>query len=151
MSFPPVCRTLRSGKNCEQRLHPKNSVDTENTVDVSETRGVDEIDGNINRLSFQLYGKIIRTNLEPLNEQISTLTQLLNQLVQDNWSQPSLTPHLVEKLEPLRLYQTRQLAVPDFCPTLFQKKNKIKCYDEQFCYQAKNLPRQFYTGLSLII
>ena len=67
------------------------SVNTENTADASETRGAKKIDKNINRESPELIDKRIRANLEALNEQLSTLTLLPNQLMRDNLVKTSPT------------------------------------------------------------
>ena len=87
MSVSPDCMTLRTDKTYRQSVHPKMSVNTENTADLSEKPGAKEVDGNINRMSPELIKERIKANLEHLNEQISTLTHLLNQLIQDNWAQ----------------------------------------------------------------
>ena len=60
------------------------SVNTENTADASETRGAKEMYKSIHRASPELIEERIGADLEPLSEQIATLTQLFNQLVQDN-------------------------------------------------------------------
>ena len=59
-------------------------VNTKNTTDESEALGAAEIDGTTNGFSLELIEQRIRAQLEPLNAQISKLTQLLNQLIQDN-------------------------------------------------------------------
>ena len=84
MSISCVRMTLGSGKTCGQSLHPKMSVNTQNTAGTSKTRGAEDVDKNINWILPELTEKRIRANLEPLNEQISPLTQLLNQLIQVN-------------------------------------------------------------------
>ena len=80
MRFSPDYRTLRGGKIYSQILQPKMSVNTENTVDASETWE----DWRSYRPASELIEERIRANLEPLNVQISTLTQLLDQLIKDN-------------------------------------------------------------------
>ena len=50
----------------------------------SEQLGAEDISANFDRISPKLIDKRFKANLELLNEYISTLTQLLNQLVQDN-------------------------------------------------------------------
>ena len=57
------------------------SINTENTIDASETRGAERIVGSSNRISLEVFEERIRVDLEPLNEQILILTQLLNQLI----------------------------------------------------------------------
>ena len=57
------------------------SVHTENTTDTSKTHDAKRIDRTINGFSPQLIEKRMRANLEPYNAQISTLAQLLNQLI----------------------------------------------------------------------
>ena len=84
MSVSPDCKTLGCSKTYSQKLRPKMSVNTENTIDSSKTRRVEQIDGNTNRISPELIEEMIRADLEPVNEQISTRLQLLNELIQAN-------------------------------------------------------------------
>ena len=65
MSFLSERRSLRSGKRYSQILHLVTSVKTENTEDASETRGAEEVDKSINRISPELIEERIRANLKP--------------------------------------------------------------------------------------
>ena len=91
MNFPFYldCRTLRSGTTYSQSLHPRMSINAENISNVFETYNAEEITANNDRSSSELTDERIRTNLEPLNEQ--TLTQLLNQLIEDNLAKSTPT------------------------------------------------------------
>ena len=70
-------------------------VDTEYTIDASEVRDVKGSGETISGVSTELMEEGIRANSEYLNVQISTLTQLLNQRIQDNSakSTPTSGPH----------------------------------------------------------
>ena len=76
MSFSVNSGILRSGKIYGQSLHPKMSLNTENTAKASE-----EINAVSDRISPKLIDERIGANLEPLKEQIATLTRLLNELI----------------------------------------------------------------------
>ena len=129
MSFSFDCRTLRSGKTSSQRVHSKKSVNTENIADASETCGAEEINGSISRILHELIEEKVRANLEPLRVQISTLTKLLNQLIQDYSPQREVgvpvpiahwrDPCLLERPEPLEPRPTRHSEVWDSRPTVF--------------------------------
>ena len=84
MSFSSEHRTLRSGKTYSQRLYPKSSATTENTIDASETGGFERINGSTNRISPQLIKERIRANLEPPYDRIATVARLLNQIIRDH-------------------------------------------------------------------
>ena len=81
------------------------SVNIENTTDGSEARSAEEIDGTINGVSLELIEGMISANLEPLNAQISTLIQLLNQLTQDNYPNGGFIVHQ-QDLHPLGIPET---------------------------------------------
>ena len=93
MSLSPKFRAFKKSKskNCSPRLRPKMSANTGNTIDATATRGIEKIDGRTNQISPELNQTRIRTNLEPTNEQYSTLTQLLNQLIQQNLTKTNPT------------------------------------------------------------
>ena len=59
------------------------SVNVENTPDAATAPDWDTIEEPIHGVSADLIHEKIKANLEPLIEQISTLTQLLNQLIQE--------------------------------------------------------------------
>ena len=61
--------------------------------DTFKTRGTEDFGRNIDLILPQLIEERIKANLEPLNEQISTLTQLLNQLIQNNSAKTPLSIH----------------------------------------------------------
>ena len=77
MSFPLTAELL-SCKNDNQKFHPRMSVDTDNTFNASEAHNAERTGKTITGLSFDLLEERIRANLEPLNAQTLTLTQLLN-------------------------------------------------------------------------
>ena len=84
MSFSPDLRTLRNGKTYCKISHPKISVNAENTVNASASSDPERVETPANRISHDLIEEIIKAHLGPLNEKISTLTQLLNQLIQES-------------------------------------------------------------------
>ena len=81
MGFSLNSRTLRSDETYNQVLNPKMLVNAANIINASETYDAGEINGNNDRISPELIEERLRCNLEPQNQQISTLTQLLKQLV----------------------------------------------------------------------
>ena len=81
MSFSPNHRTFRNGKTYSQSSHLKMSVSTESTTDTPGTRDPETVQELINGVSHDFIEESIKANPEPLNEQLSTLTQLLNQLI----------------------------------------------------------------------
>ena len=84
MNFPPDKSTLKSGRIYSQNLPLKISVNAENTFDAAAARDLEREDELINGASPDTLEEMIKTNLEPLNEQIFTLTQLLNKLIQES-------------------------------------------------------------------
>ena len=62
------------------------SINIENLTDASKTCGTKEFEKSISRISPELIEEGMRTNLKHFNVQISTLTQLLNELIQDNFA-----------------------------------------------------------------
>ena len=105
MSFFPDSTFLKNGKTYSQKLHLETSVNAENTTDAPEACDTDSADEPITAVSPDLIDEKIKANLEPLSAQISTLTQLLKQLIQDNsarnspiagprthWTQPGHSP-----------------------------------------------------------
>ena len=82
MSFYLDHRTLGNGKIYSEKLHLKVSVNAKNTTDAPAARDLEKVDVCIKGVSPDLIEERIKANLEPLNEQISTLIELLNQLIQ---------------------------------------------------------------------
>ena len=91
MSFSPDLRAIRNGKINSTISHPKMSVSAENTTDTSAPRNPEHIEESNNGLLHQLNNKRIKANLGPLKEQIPTLTQLLNDLIQQSPARNSPT------------------------------------------------------------
>ena len=60
------------------------SVNIENPYNAPKVRDVDRTEETINGVSTELIEETVRVTLDHLNAQISTLTQLLNQKIQDN-------------------------------------------------------------------
>ena len=71
MSFPPTIELLEAAK-----LTVRNYVQKCPTARDSE-----RVDEPIKGVSLDLFEERVKANLEPLNEQISTLAPLLNQLL----------------------------------------------------------------------
>ena len=93
MSFLSDTRTLRISRTYSQISHLKMSVNTENAVEAFRTRGAEEIDGNMKRISLELTEDSIRVNLEHSNEQIATLTQFLIQLIQNSLAKTTINSY----------------------------------------------------------
>ena len=81
------------------------SMDTENEIDASEASNAKRASGIITGVSSKLIEEKFRANLKPLNVKISKLTQLLNQLIQDNSAKitPTVAPrtHCTQTEPPL--------------------------------------------------
>ena len=60
------------------------SGNAKNTINTSELYETEDINANNDRISSELIKEGFRANLEPLNEQMSNLTQLLYQLIHDS-------------------------------------------------------------------
>ena len=82
--FFPKHRTLRNGKTYSQKLYLKMFLNAGNIADAPTARDSKNVGEPINGVWPDVIEERIKANLEPLNEQISTLTQLLNQLIQEN-------------------------------------------------------------------
>ena len=65
------------------------SINAENVTNASKQSNAEESNANNDRVLQELIDERMRANLEPFYEQISNLTQLLNQLINDT---PSKTP-----------------------------------------------------------
>ena len=63
------------------------SVNAEKITNASKQFKAEESNANNDRVSQDLIEERMRANLEPFYEQISNLTQLLNQLIHDNSSE----------------------------------------------------------------
>ena len=74
---------LRNGGTHSESLNPKISVNVENIADAPESES-ERTDEPVTGDWTDLIKNRIKANLDLLNAQISTLTQLLKQLVQDN-------------------------------------------------------------------
>ena len=59
------------------------SVNAQNSTNASDPYGAEHINANKNQISPKPIEDWIMANLEPLNEQMLSLTHLLNQLIQD--------------------------------------------------------------------
>ena len=58
-------------------------MNTENTIDASEVRNTKKTNKTISKNSSDLIEESIKVSIKPINEQISTVTQLLEQQFQD--------------------------------------------------------------------
>ena len=67
------------------------SVDAENVTNASEQSEAEEINASNDQVLPEPFEETIKANLEPLDEQNSTLTQLLNELIQDKWAKTNRT------------------------------------------------------------
>ena len=67
------------------------SVSAENIADTPASRNSERIEEATNRILNDVIEERIKTNLRPLNEQIYSLTQLLNQFIQESSARNSPT------------------------------------------------------------
>ena len=67
------------------------STNAENAAHTPALPDSERADELITIISLNLIQKRINANLEPLKAQISTLIELLNQVIQDNWAHKSQT------------------------------------------------------------
>ena len=86
MSLSLEQRTLQNGKTYSQNSQLKMSVIAEDTGDAPAARDSKRAEETVHEVLLYLIEERIKANLEPFYEQISTLTQLLNQLIQENWA-----------------------------------------------------------------
>ena len=77
-------RTPRNCRTYKQNIHSKFYVNVENSNNASEQSDAEDENPNIEWVSAPFVAKIFRANWEPLNKQISSLTQLLNLWIPDN-------------------------------------------------------------------
>ena len=84
MSFSPELRTLRNGEIYSTMSRPKMSMSAENTAGGSALRDPERIEGPDDGILHELIEEGIKANLRPLIDQLSTLTQLLNLLIQES-------------------------------------------------------------------
>ena len=84
ISFSAGQGTLRNGKTYNRYSHPKMTVNAESTADGPVARDAERAEDFINGVSPDSIEEKIKANLESLSEQTSTLTQLLNQLIQES-------------------------------------------------------------------
>ena len=96
--FLPERRSFRNGKTYSHNLHLNLSVNAENNADAPTARDLERAEEPINGFSPDLIDEKMKANVKPLNEQISTLSQLLNQLVQENSARntPTVGPRIHE-------------------------------------------------------
>ena len=84
MSFSADYRTLRNCKIYSQSLYLKISVNAETNADATKARDSEIADGPITGVSPYPIVERVKANVKPMNLQISTLTHLINRLIQDN-------------------------------------------------------------------
>ena len=142
MSFCPHLRILRYGKIYSTISHSKMSVSAENNANFSQPCNPERTEEPINEISHELIKDRIKANLGLLNEQISTLTQLLHQLIQEFSARNSRrrTPvpdrhrryaHFVMKPEPPESCSHEKSGVRDLRPKL-KKVTEIIAKKSQF-------------------
>ena len=115
------------------------SVNAENTANAFETYEAEKNSANSKKISTELIEERIRANLKPLSEQISTLTQLLNQVIQDNSAQttptagsrthrPQTGPSLNREIETSRISPQQETYVrTKIFESLNVRRNKMLC------------------------
>ena len=91
MNFSPDLRKLRNKKIYSTNSHPEISVSAETSGNTSAPGNPERIEKPDNEIPHELIKERIMANLGLLNEQIPTLTQLLNQLIQQSSTRNSAT------------------------------------------------------------
>ena len=137
MSFWRSCRALGCGKIFNQNIYQKFSLKIENNGDAPEVHDAERIDEATTRISPEPIKERIRAYLEPLNAQLSRLTQSKNQLIQDNSAKttptasprthyPQTDPYVLSRQpEYSKTYQDPQLELQDSRATLMHWKIAI--------------------------
>ena len=108
MSFSPGLRALANGKICIKISLPRMSVSTEKTAGTPASRNPERTEEATNGISPELIEERIKANLGPLNEQISALTQLLNQLIKESSGRNSPTADTRTQQTQSRLSSSRE-------------------------------------------
>ena len=90
MRFSFDCKILRNGKVHRQKFHPKTSAKAEYTSEASTVRDTDRTREADTKILTVLNLERIIVNVKFHGAQISTLTHLLNQLIQENSAKTTL-------------------------------------------------------------
>ena len=106
MRFSPDLRTLRNRKTNSLTSHPEMCVSAENTSDTSALHNCERIKEPNNYVSHDMMEAKTKANLEPLNEQKSSLNRSPNPLIQENLAQNS-------PMVDTRIQQTRARRSPN--------------------------------------
>ena len=138
------------------------SVNIENRYNAPKVRDIDRTEETINGVSTELIEETVRAKLDHLKPQISTLTQLLNQLNQDNSGKgrgvhrPHAEPSFSRETGTSRTLPVTTIGVtglsPDtkLCPARQKKAwNSVffLIYKVFFKIQQENLLSLYYTSL----
>ena len=83
MSFSYNIKKLRTGNSYDSRTQPEISAHEDETTEV-ERGTIEGSEENNMRFSPQLVDERIKASLEPLHEQISALTEMMDRLIQSN-------------------------------------------------------------------
>ena len=103
MSFFPDEKPPRNGKTFRQTLHLKESVSAEHTAVAPARHDSEGANEAINGVSPDVIAEKSNANLEPLNEELFTVPQLLSQLIQEILAYNSSTVDLLtQQAQPKR-------------------------------------------------
>ena len=91
MSFSYKFRPLRSGNSCNFRTQPKISKQGNENTGEAETGIIEGSKENSIRFSPELVDEKIKASLEPLNAQISVLTEIMDPLIHSNLTEQYTT------------------------------------------------------------
>ena len=116
MSFLPDLKTLGSGNIYCKTWHPETAVSAAITPHAPEMRNPDQTGKPTNWITDHLFDERIREQLGPLNEQTSTLPQLLNQLIQENSARNTPTADTGAQQRQSRCSPRNQLGTSRFPP-----------------------------------
>ena len=91
MSFSYKFKTLRSGNLSDSRTQPEMLAYEGETTGEVETEIIESNEENSIRFSPELVDEKIKASLEPLDAQITALTEMMDRLIQSNLAKETLT------------------------------------------------------------
>ena len=84
MNFSYKFKTLESGNSYDSRTHPEISAYEDETTGEVETGAIEGSEENSMVLSPELVDERIKASVEPLNAQITALTEMMDRLILDS-------------------------------------------------------------------
>ena len=91
MSFFYMLKTLRSGDSYDLRTQPIMSMHGDEKAGEAQMGIIEGSEESSVRFSPELVDERIKANPEPLHAQISTLTEMMDRLIQNNLTTESMT------------------------------------------------------------